>query len=206
MERSGRGHLRRRHRAHDWLGADGSSDRSLRCDAYSADLYRRTLVRFARRALSAILDISALVSSQARDSQNLALQLMRIYARHIENANFLRMHRQDWILKLNTSPEFVDVDPEYLIALDESGRIVDHNRRAHEMLAAKLVDLPINLLVNGETGSGKEFSRKRCTARARSAVRRGERRGDSRNADRKANCSDICRIAFPARARRASAV
>ena len=63
---------------------------------------------------------------------------MRIYASHIENANFLRTHRQDWILKLNTSPEFVDVDPEYLIALDASGRIVGHNRRAHEMLAAEV--------------------------------------------------------------------
>ncbi len=48
-----------------------------------------------RGALSAILDISALVSPQAHDSQNLALQLVRIYARHIENANFLRTHRQD---------------------------------------------------------------------------------------------------------------
>jgi sigma-54 dependent transcriptional regulator, acetoin dehydrogenase operon transcriptional activator AcoR len=89
-------------------------------------------------ALAAILDISALTSPQARDSQNLALQLVRIYARHIENANFLRTHRQDWILKLNTASEFVDVDPEYLIALDESGRIVGHNRRAHEMLAAEV--------------------------------------------------------------------
>jgi sigma-54 dependent transcriptional regulator, acetoin dehydrogenase operon transcriptional activator AcoR len=92
----------------------------------------------SRGALSAILDISALTSPQARDSQNLALQLVRIYARHIENANFLRTHRQDWILKLNSAPEFVDVDPDFLIALDAGGRIVGHNRRAHEMLAAEL--------------------------------------------------------------------
>ena len=92
----------------------------------------------SRGALAAILDISALTSPQARDSQNLALQLVRIYAGHIENANFLRTHRQDWILKLNTAPEFVDVDPEYLIALDASGRIVGHNRRAHAMLAAEI--------------------------------------------------------------------
>lgn len=89
-------------------------------------------------ALTAILDISALTSPQARDSQSLALQLVRIYASHIENANFLRTHRQDWILKLNASPEFVDVNPDYLVALDSLGRIVGHNRRAHEMLAAEL--------------------------------------------------------------------
>jgi sigma-54 dependent transcriptional regulator, acetoin dehydrogenase operon transcriptional activator AcoR len=92
----------------------------------------------SRGTLSAILDISALVSPQARDSQNLALQLVRIYAGHIENAVFLRTHRRDWILKLNTAPEFVDVNPEYLIALDASGRIVGHNRGAHEMLAAEM--------------------------------------------------------------------
>ncbi|WP_044043652.1 sigma-54-dependent Fis family transcriptional regulator [Caballeronia insecticola] len=92
----------------------------------------------SRGTLAAILDISALMSPQARDSQNLALQLVRIYAGHIENANFLRTHRQDWILKLNASPEFVDVDPEYLIALDAGGRIVGHNRRAQTMLAAEI--------------------------------------------------------------------
>lgn len=92
----------------------------------------------SRGTLSAILDISALVLPQARDSQNLALQLVRIYAGHIENAVFLRTHRQDWILKPNTTPDFVDVNPEYLIALDASGRIVGHNRRAHEMLAAEM--------------------------------------------------------------------
>ncbi|WP_244817806.1 sigma-54-dependent Fis family transcriptional regulator [Caballeronia sp. Lep1P3] len=91
----------------------------------------------SRGALAAILDISALTSPQARESQSLALQLVRIYAAHIENANFLRAHRQDWILKLHRSPEFVDVDPDYLIALDENGRIAGHNRRAQEMLAAE---------------------------------------------------------------------
>ncbi|MDR5740888.1 sigma-54-dependent Fis family transcriptional regulator [Caballeronia sp. LZ016] len=97
----------------------------------------------SRGTLAAILDISALSSPQPRDSQNLALHLVRLYARHIENANFLRAHRQDWLLKLHTSPEFVDVDPEYLIALDAAGRIAGHNRRAHEMLAAEL-DRPIS--------------------------------------------------------------
>ncbi|SAL78318.1 Fis family GAF modulated sigma54 specific transcriptional regulator [Caballeronia terrestris] len=89
-------------------------------------------------SLTAILDISALTSPQARESQSLALQLVRVAASRIENANFLRTHRQDWILKLNASPEFVDVDPEFLVALDAGGRVVGHNRRAHEMLAAEV--------------------------------------------------------------------
>ncbi|NUA26392.1 sigma-54-dependent Fis family transcriptional regulator [Cupriavidus basilensis] len=89
-------------------------------------------------SLCAILDISALTSPQAKDSQGLALQMVRIYASRIENASFVRSHREDWILKLNAAPEFVDVNPEYLLALDASGRIVGHNRRAQQMLEAEL--------------------------------------------------------------------
>jgi transcriptional regulator of acetoin/glycerol metabolism len=89
-------------------------------------------------SLNAILDISALISPQAKESQGLALQLVRIYAAHIENANFLRVHHRDWILKLNVAPEFVDVNPEYLLALDETGRIVGHNHRARLMLESEL--------------------------------------------------------------------
>lgn len=93
-------------------------------------------------SLCAILDISALTSPQAKDSQGLALQMVRIYASHIENASFLRNHREDWILKLNAAPEFVDVNPEYLLALDAGGRVVGHNRRAQQMLEAELGTAP----------------------------------------------------------------
>ncbi|WP_420997782.1 sigma-54-dependent Fis family transcriptional regulator [Cupriavidus sp. 30B13] len=89
-------------------------------------------------SLCAILDISALTSPQAKDSQGLALQMVRIYASHIENASFLRSHREDWILKLDAAPEFVDVNPEYLLALDAAGRVTGHNRRAQQMLEAEL--------------------------------------------------------------------
>ncbi|MBW0449960.1 sigma-54-dependent Fis family transcriptional regulator [bacterium M00.F.Ca.ET.228.01.1.1] len=87
--------------------------------------------------LNAILDISALCSPQAKYSQMLALQLVRMYANRIEDANFLRRHRQDWMLKLSPAPEFLDVNPEYLIALDAGGRISGHNRRAQQMLIAE---------------------------------------------------------------------
>ncbi|MGG1944861.1 sigma-54-dependent Fis family transcriptional regulator [Trinickia sp. NRRL B-1857] len=87
--------------------------------------------------LHAILDISALSSPLAKDSQMFALYLVRTYANRIEDAYFLRRHRRDWILKLSPAPEFIDVNPEYLIALDASGRIVGHNRRAQQMLTAE---------------------------------------------------------------------
>jgi sigma-54 dependent transcriptional regulator, acetoin dehydrogenase operon transcriptional activator AcoR len=84
--------------------------------------------------LNAILDISALTSPQAKLSQHLALQLVRLYANRVENANFLRCFRNDWVLKLHPSPEFVEICPDYLLALDAGGRIIGHNRQAQLLL------------------------------------------------------------------------
>ena len=80
--------------------------------------------------LSAVLDISQLSSNQPKASQQLALQLVKLCAHDIENAAFLHRHRDDWILRLSAAPQFLDVQPEYLLALDLNGRVVGHNRRA----------------------------------------------------------------------------
>jgi len=80
--------------------------------------------------LSAVLDISQLSSSQPKESQHLALQLVTMHAHDIENAAFLYRHRRDWVLRLSSAPQFLEVQPEYLLALDASGRVVGHNRRA----------------------------------------------------------------------------
>ncbi len=86
--------------------------------------------------LNAILDISALTSAQPKSSQHLALQLVKVYANRVENANFLRWFRHDWVLKLHPSPEFVEISPDFLVALDAAGRIVGHNRAAQLLLEA----------------------------------------------------------------------
>ena len=93
--------------------------------------------------LTAVLDISALSSPQNKDSQHLALQLVKMYASLIENANFLQRYRRDWILRLNESPEFVDVNPRYLLALDAGGRVIGHNRSAQRMLEAEAAARPV---------------------------------------------------------------
>jgi len=80
--------------------------------------------------LSAVLDISQLSSTQPKASQQLALQLVKLCANDIENAAFLHRHRDDWILRLSAAPQFLDVQPDYLLALDVKGRVVGHNRRA----------------------------------------------------------------------------
>jgi transcriptional regulator of acetoin/glycerol metabolism len=84
--------------------------------------------------LNAILDISALTSPQAKSSQHLTLQIAKVYAQRVENAYFLRVHRHDWVLKLHPSPEFVEISPDHLLALDTAGRIVGHNRAAQLLL------------------------------------------------------------------------
>lgn len=87
-----------------------------------------------RGRLNAVLDISALRSPQSRESQHLALQMVQIYAQHVENASFLRQFRHDWVLRLSASPQFLEVNPDYLLALDAAGRVIGHNRRAQMLL------------------------------------------------------------------------
>jgi sigma-54 dependent transcriptional regulator, acetoin dehydrogenase operon transcriptional activator AcoR len=102
--------------------------------------------------LNAILDISALTSPQAKSSQHLALQLVKVFANRVEDANFLRWFRRDWVLKLHPSHEFVEISPDHLIALDAAGRIVGHNRAAQLMLerehGSSVLGLPFEQLFN----------------------------------------------------------
>jgi transcriptional regulator of acetoin/glycerol metabolism len=84
--------------------------------------------------MKAVLDISALSSPTGKESQHLALQMVKMYAAHVENASFLQRFRSHWVLRLSTAPEFLDVNPEYLLALDDSGCIAGHNRQAQLLL------------------------------------------------------------------------
>ncbi|MEA9391199.1 sigma-54-dependent Fis family transcriptional regulator [Acerihabitans sp. TG2] len=88
--------------------------------------------------LNAVLDISALTSPQSKSSQQLALQIAKLYAHQIENAWFEYRHRTDWVLKLSPASPFVEVSPDFLIAFDASGKVVGHNHRAQRMLEKEL--------------------------------------------------------------------
>ncbi|TJZ90889.1 sigma-54-dependent Fis family transcriptional regulator [Paracoccus gahaiensis] len=74
--------------------------------------------------LAAVLDLSLLRSPQPKASQNLAMGLVRTSARRVEMANLMAMTRREWVLRLSSSPEFLEVDPEAAIALDAGGRII----------------------------------------------------------------------------------
>jgi len=100
--------------------------------------------------LAAVLDISALRSPEPKASQFLALQLVKSFAHKIENANLLNRFRHEWIIKLSGSAEFVDVDPDFVMALDSSGRIIGFNNLARQLLARELSKRPdIRLRTDG---------------------------------------------------------
>ncbi|QNK70421.1 sigma-54-dependent Fis family transcriptional regulator [Variovorax sp. PAMC26660] len=77
--------------------------------------------------LTAILDVSALRSPEARESQHLVRHLVSIYARMIEDADFLRNFRGHWILRLGSAYGLVDVAGEVMLAFDDSGAVVGAN-------------------------------------------------------------------------------
>lgn len=71
--------------------------------------------------LLAVLDISALDSPNAHSSQTFALHLTQLYARMIEDAYFLRRYRKQVIFRCDSSREFVQVNGQYLFAIDDDG-------------------------------------------------------------------------------------
>jgi transcriptional regulator of acetoin/glycerol metabolism len=93
--------------------------------------------------LAAVLDISLLRSPTPKLSQNLAMNLVRASARRVEMANLMAMTRREWVLRFSASPEFLEVDPEAAVALDEAGRIVGLTRGAVEILGAGGTEAPL---------------------------------------------------------------
>ncbi|KQT83914.1 sigma-54-dependent Fis family transcriptional regulator [Aurantimonas sp. Leaf443] len=86
--------------------------------------------------LTAILDISALRSPEAKISQTLVLHMVSATARRIELANLMARARGEWVLRFSQSPEFLDVDPEGAVAIDGSGRITGLTHAARRLLSA----------------------------------------------------------------------
>ena len=85
--------------------------------------------------LIGVLDLSHLQAPQDRISQALILEVMKSCARRVEMANLVRNHREDWILRLNPSPEFLDVDPMAALAIGTDGCISGMTHNAQELLA-----------------------------------------------------------------------
>ena len=121
--------------------------------------------------LAAALDISALHSPEPKLSQHLALQLVTGFAQKIENANLLNRFRGEWILKLARAQEFLEIDPDYLIAVDAAGRILGHNSPARRLLAreaalkgdkaSRFIGRPLSAFFDCEVSTLPSFARYR---------------------------------------------
>lgn len=85
--------------------------------------------------IAAVLDISLLRSPAPKRSQNLAMSLVTDAARRVEMANLMAESPRDWVLRLSSSPEFLDVDPEVAVRLDGSGRVLGYTSAARRLFA-----------------------------------------------------------------------
>ena len=85
--------------------------------------------------LIGVLDASAVQSPDNRDSQRLVFQLVRQSAALIEDGYFLNQTAQHWMIFGHSSRNFVEAQPEVLIAFDECGNIAASNRKAQECIA-----------------------------------------------------------------------
>ena len=83
-----------------------------------------------------VLDISALTSPEAHESQHLARHMTVMFGQMIEDANFIRHFRDHWILRLGNDWALVDVNGECMLAFDVNGVIVGANSGARRVLSA----------------------------------------------------------------------
>jgi transcriptional regulator of acetoin/glycerol metabolism len=94
-----------------------------------------TPLLFPDGSLLGTLDISLVRPPESRDSQILALQMVDYFARLIENAHFLRLYQDSWIIRFNSMQAFVEVAAENLVAVSSDGSLVAANLSAQKNLA-----------------------------------------------------------------------
>lgn len=88
--------------------------------------------------LLGVLDVSLLMSPSERYSQALTLEVLKSCVRRIELANLMNSRKSDWILRLNTTPEFLGVDPSCAMSVSADGKISGLTHGAHRFFAETL--------------------------------------------------------------------
>ena len=83
-----------------------------------------------------VLDISALTSPSEKASQHLARHMTVMFAKMVEDANFIRHFSDKWILRLGVDWALVDVSGECMLAFNADGQIVGANSGARHLLMA----------------------------------------------------------------------
>ena len=87
-------------------------------------------------AFIGVLDISALSSPSEKPSQHLARHMTVMFAKMVEDANFIRHFGDQWILRLGVDWALVNVSGECMLAFDGDGKIVGANSGARQLLVA----------------------------------------------------------------------
>ncbi|WP_299596489.1 sigma-54-dependent Fis family transcriptional regulator [uncultured Tateyamaria sp.] len=118
-------------------------------------------------SLAAVLDVSLLRSPQPKATQALALHMVKTAARRIELANLMAEMSTHWVLRFSRRPEFVDVDPDGALAIDNSGTIIGATRQAQRILSGPVGSAVVGKLLNSfldlEIDDLPTFSRSRPT-------------------------------------------
>jgi sigma-54 dependent transcriptional regulator, acetoin dehydrogenase operon transcriptional activator AcoR len=73
--------------------------------------------------LMGVLDVSLLMSPIEKSSQALTLEVVKSCVQRIEMANLLSTRKSDWVIRLNQTHEFLNVDPSCAISVAADGTI-----------------------------------------------------------------------------------
>ncbi|GLO72849.1 sigma-54-dependent Fis family transcriptional regulator [Phaeobacter inhibens] len=89
-------------------------------------------------SLIGVLDVSLLMSPSEKYSQALTLEVVKSCVRRIELANLMNSRKSDWILRLNTTSEFLGVDPNCAVSVASDGTISGLTHGAHRLFSKTL--------------------------------------------------------------------
>jgi len=89
-------------------------------------------------ALIGVLDVSLLMSPSEKYSQALTLEVVKSCVRRIELANLMASKKSDWILRLNSAPEFLGVDPASAVSFAADGTISGLTHGAKRLISDTL--------------------------------------------------------------------
>jgi transcriptional regulator of acetoin/glycerol metabolism len=89
-------------------------------------------------SLIGVLDVSLLMSPTEKYSQALTLEVVKSCVRRIELANLAASRKSHWIMRLNHSPEFLKVEPNCAVSIDDDGTISGLTHGALKILSQSL--------------------------------------------------------------------
>jgi transcriptional regulator of acetoin/glycerol metabolism len=111
--------------------------------------------------LLAVLDASALYSPDEKASQSLLLKMVIDTAKLIEHVHFIDVSRDRWLLRLSRAAEYVELVPDCMLAVNETGGIVLSTCDARDQLQIPLQGMDLATLLGTSLddllmrGSGK---------------------------------------------------